>query len=277
LSPIDRRASATDAPTVRLILVLVLAAVALGACELLSLPSASQAARPCEAVFSTARCEAMLTVAAEQLGVPDAAVTALEIAPDPTPRSDGVVEALGGARAIVVIAHVGPDVSEVSMCGGLPTGPACMDDPAIGIASRIGGGYTDVPCAGEAPDTCATPLPTLDPTAVAAAEPLRVERRVIPVPAIGRHEVVLGTATLPNGVLTVAQAELADPWPDGVRVSSLGIQLEVRSLAKGRPAFENAYLHGWWPGTEEVEVVLIFEARHVEPGATIEIRDLVVG
>jgi hypothetical protein len=64
---------------------------------------------------------------------------------------------------------------------------------------------------------------------------------------------------------------------DGVRLSSEGIRLEIRSLVEGRPAFWNIHDHGWYPGTEAVEVFLVFDVRHVDPGATIEIRNVVVG
>jgi hypothetical protein len=269
---VSRVASARVAPA----LVIAVAAALAGCAALPIAPAAPRMPRSCEAVYSVDRCDAMLTAAAESLGVPDDAVTAIEIAPEPTPRSDGILETLGGARPIVVMAHVDGRVEEVLMCGGAPSGPACRDVPALGIGSPIGAGYSDVPCAGEGPEACATPLPSQDPAALAAAEALRIDRTVIRVRGIGRHEVVLGEATLANGVLTVAQADLADPWPDSVRVSSEGFLLEIRSLEDGRPAFDNEYLHGWWPGTERVEVVLVFEARRAEPGATIEIRNLVV-
>jgi hypothetical protein len=258
-----------------------LTAVIVAACGLLPgsgfAPDQPAAARPCLDVYSADRCEAMLTAAAETLGVADDDVTSIVIAPDPTPRPDGVIMTLGGARPITVLARVGADVRAVQMCGGVSTAPACSETQALVIGSAIGAGYRDVPCAGEGPTGCASPLPSLSPDAVQGARPLRIDQRVIDVPTLGRYEVLLGKAVLPNGILTTARGDLADTWPDRVRVSSSGIQLEIRSLIAGRPAFTNYYEHGWWPGTEEVEVFLAFEARHVEPGATIEIRDLVVG
>jgi hypothetical protein len=263
-----------------LALVIAIAAVVIAGCGLApalgSRPPAA-AARPCAAVYTTERCQAMLTAAAESLGVADDDVSSIDIDPDPTPRPDGILETLGGARPIVVRAHVGGTVREVSMCGGIANGPPCLDAPSWGIGSPIGGGYQDVPCAGEPPDGCATALPTLEPKAIAGSRQLRIEHLAIPVGTIGRHEVRLGQAILPNGVLTVAQGGLVDPWPDGVRLSSEGINLEVRSRVADRQAFTNLYEHGWWPGTEAVDVFLVFDARHVDPGATIEIRDVVVG
>lgn len=270
--------------TFRLIPTVVLSAALVGAAAGCSIgPFAgglAATARPCAAAYRAERCEAMLTLAAERLNVADADVTSIAIAPPPTPRPDGVLETRGGARPLVVLAQMGPDpmaVREVEMCGGLPSGPACMDDPAWAIGTSIGNGYGDVPCAGEPPAGCATPVPARDQDAIAAASALRIADRVIAVPGVGHQEVRIGEATLPNGVLTVAHADLVDPWPDGVRFSSDGIRLEIRSLVPGRPGFMNIHEHGWYPGTEAVEVLLVFDARRADPGATIEIRDLIVG
>lgn len=268
-------------PTLRsVVLVLVLAVMCIAGCRVVPTagrPPPAAIAQPCVAVYSIERCQAVLTAAAEGLGVADDEVTAIEIAPDPTPRTDGILETRGGARGIVVLARVGGAVRDVPMCMGVPSGPPCMDMPAWEITSVIGSGYSDVPCAGEPPDGCASPVPSRAPDAIAAARPLRIEQRVIASPSVGRQEVRLGNALLPNGVLTVAKAMLVDPWPDGVRLSSDGIRLEIRSLVAGRPGFWNIHEHGWYPGTEAVEVFLVFEVRHVDPGATIEIRDVVVG
>ena len=234
-------------------------------------------AQSCLAVFSVDRCEAMLTAAAERLGLADDDVTAIEIAPDPTPRPDGIRETLGGSRGITILAHVDSGAREVQICQGIPSGPACTDVQAWTIFSPIPAGYGDVPCPGELPDGCATPVPARASDAIAAAEALRITDRVISVSSVGPQEIRLGTATLPNGVLTADRAQLVDPWPDHVRLSSAGIRLEVRSLVAGRPAFHNIYDHGWYPGTEAVDVFLVFEVRHVDPGATIEIRDVFVG
>ena len=262
------------------LLVLMLAVASVAGCASFpagARPPAPAPTRTCVAVYSADRCQAMLTAAAESLGVADDEVTAIEIAPDPTPRTDGIIETLGGARPIVVLAHIRGAVREVPMCMGVASGPPCMNVPAWEIGSAIGGGYSDVPCTGEPPDGCASPVPSRAPDAIAAARPLRIAQRVIAVPSVGLYEARLGTAVLPNGVLTVAQAELADPWPDAVRLSSEGIRLEIRSQVAGRPGFWNIHEHGWYPGTEAVDVFLVFQARHVEPGATIEIRNLVVG
>jgi hypothetical protein len=154
-----------------------------------------------------------------------------------------------------------------------------MDRPAWTVRTPIGpsAGYQDIPCAGEPPDGCASPVPSPNVGTEATATPLRIDDRVIPVPEVGAYEVKLGEASLPNGILRVAGAELADPWPAALRLSNDGIRLVVRSLVPGRPPFMNLYEHGWWPGVEPVEVLLVFDVRHAGPGATLEIRDVDVG
>ena len=240
---------------------------------------AQATARPCPAIYSADRCAAILSSAAEQLGIADDDVTAVEIGPDPTPRADGILETRGGARGFAVLVHAGGKVREIQLCYGLPSGPACSDEPDLSgwtLGSAIGSGYDDIPCPGEPPAGCASPVPSPEPAALGGATALRVGDRVIPVPASGPYEIHLGEAILPNGILTEARATLVDPTPDHVRLSSAGIHLEIRSLVPGRPPFMNRYEHGWWPGTEPVEAIVVFEARHVDPGATIEIRDVLV-
>jgi hypothetical protein len=46
-------------------------------------------------------------------------------------------------------------------------------------------------------------------------------------------------------------------------------------LTGGKP-IRNIYEHGWRPGSERVEAVLVFTVAHVEPGATLGIKDLVI-
>lgn len=237
-------------------------------------PQPPSGLRPCAAVHSADRCSAMLTVAAEQLGVRDDDITSISMDLDAT-HPPGLT--LGGAWPTTVVVEVDGQLRKASMCGGLPVGPACDESPAWTIRSAVEAGYGDVPCEGEAPNGCASPLPTLAPDALRDAETLRIDQRSIDVPSIGPYRIHLGEAALANGILKVARGRLADPWPDHVHISSDGIRIEVVSKVAGRPPFENLYQHGWWPGVERVDVFLVFEARHVDPGAMIEIRDLLVG
>lgn len=239
--------------------------------------TAAATPHPCTDRYSTARCDAILSAAAEQLGIAEDDVTAVELAPDPTPRSDGILETRGGSAGFTVLLRVGSDTRTAQLCQGIPSGPACSDEPVDWVVrSVIGNGYSDVPCAGEPPAGCASPVPSPDPAAVEGASALSIASRTVAVPSVGHYEVELGRASLPNGVLTEARAELVDPSLPGIRLSSDGLSLTLRSLAPDRPAFSNRYEHGWWPGVEPVAVLLVFDARHVEPASTIELRDIVV-
>lgn len=102
------------------------------------------------------------------------------------------------------------------MCGGVPGGPACTDDPRLEARSSIdaGGGYHDVPCPdGQPPETYGTPLPPYEGAAVKAARPLSIDRLEIPTDHVGSYEVSLGEASLPNGVATSASFAFVDTWP----------------------------------------------------------------
>lgn len=255
---------------------ITIASLLVAGCGLLPLAPHQPAAalRPCADLHSADRCSAILTVAAEQLGIPDDEVSSISIDVNET-HPPGVT--LGGAWPVTVLVVVDGNVRKVSMCGGLAIGPACSESPEWTVRSSVESGYADVPCAGEAPNGCATQLPALTPDALRDAEPLRVQQRTIDIPEIGPYRVHLGEARLANGILEVAAGTLGDPWPDHVHLSSAGIRIEVVSKVEGRPPFNNLYEHGWWKGVEPVDVFLVFEARHVDAGASIEIRDVLVG
>ena len=137
-------------------------------------------------------------------------------------------------------------------------------------------GYYDVPCGavpgGEPGSSCATPLPTVNPKATAV--PLRIAAHDIPL-ATGHQELLVGHATLPNGVLSDASFSLADPTTQAFTVNG-EVQLVIRSTDPSRQPFDNAYVHGWHPGSEVVNVYLVLDVLTVQPGATLQIRDLVV-
>ncbi len=52
--------------------------------------------------------------------------------------------------------------------------------------------------------------------------------------------------------------------------------IRLRSLEPDGKPFENYYEHGWRPGVERVEAILVFEVLWSEPGAVLSIRDVVV-
>lgn len=152
----------------------------------------------------------------------------------------------------------------------------CTDNPEIPLSAPYGDGTFshDLPC--NLPGGgCPSPMPTINPRAAKAAVPLRVDARDIPITSIGPMEVDMGRATLPNGFLTDTAFTLADPHTRTFQVAE-GINLEVRSLDPSRPPLDNIYEHGWYPGTEDVEVYLVMDVTSFTPGAMLEVRDLVV-
>lgn len=157
----------------------------------------------------------------------------------------------------------------------------CTDRPEIPLYAPYGsgGGYHDVPCGavpgGEPGSACATPMPAIAPDAAAAAVPLEIVAHAYPITTLGPQEILVGRATLPNGILSDARFSLADPFTRAFSVRD-GISLVVRSLDPSRPPFVNIYEHGWYSGTEQVEVYLVLDVTTLTPGARIEVRDLVV-
>ena len=252
---------------------LVAAALVLAGCDAIAgiFPAPPRGPEPCGQKFNAVRCLAMTDTAAQQLHTTREDVVAVDIAPDPTPEvRDGVtiLQTRGGAAPIVLIVTLADGTKrQVSMCGGIPSGPACSDDPQIDLhAMSLEGGYHDVP-------EGSSPVPSVAPDDVEMATELRIDRLDIPIDRTGRHEVVLGEAWLPNGLLTTAEFALVDDWPAGVTILEGGVSLEVRSQLDGRP-IRNIYEHGWREGIEGVEAVLVFDVFRFDPGATLSIQDV---
>jgi hypothetical protein len=221
----------------------------------------------------------MTDVAASAVGLTRDDVTAVVIVPDPPPK-DGMLVTIGGAAQIDVrITRTDGTTSDARMCGGIPSGPACTDDPRLEARSVVGDGegYHDVPCPDDMqPEDCGTPLPTFEAAAVVAARPLSVSHVSIPIDHIGPYEVSLGQASLPNGVVSVASFGFVDTWPLDLSLEDGVAQIELHSLeANGKP-FQNYYDHGWRPGVERVDAVLVFHVLWFTKGAALNVRDIVV-
>jgi hypothetical protein len=235
--------------------------------------------QPCREVYSTQRCLAMTDEAASRIDRTRDDVTSIVIVPEPTMK-DGVLITRGGAAPINVrLTFRDGTTANTPMCFGIPSGPACMDEPRLEARSSVadGGGYHDVPCSEPPPpEGCGTPLPTFKAAAVAAARPLSVARLAIPIDHLGSYEVPLGEASLSNGVVTVASFEFAEDWPLDVSPSEGVAQIDLRSLEPDGKPFQNYYDHGWRPGVERVEAVLVFEVLRFDKGAVLGIRDVVV-
>ena len=113
-------------------------------------------------------------------------------------------------------------------------------------------------------------LPTIDPAAAAEARPLDIATLDIPIDHIGSYSITLGTAVLPNGILSTATFGLIDDTPSDVLISGDGMLLSVTSL-DGGPPFDNYYSRGWRAGTESVQAMLTFTVEWFEPGAMLQV------
>jgi hypothetical protein len=236
----------------------------------------------CEAMsFATDRCLAVVERAREQAGLAWDDIAKVSIS---APPPGGAF--LGGGHSVALVTFVLLDGSAREQdvgCAGIggQYSLVCTDRPEILVTGPYGrgGGYTDIPCGatpgGEPGSACATPMPTIDPDAAAKAVPLEIAAHDYPIAATGHVEIEVGRATLPNGILSDARFDLADRFTRAFTVEG-GIRLEIRSLDPSRPPFENVYEHGWYPGTEEVEVYLVLDVVSFTPGAALQVRDLVV-
>ncbi len=235
--------------------------------------------KSCSQVYSKERCLAMTDEAASRSGRTRNDVTDVEIVPDPTPE-DGILVTLGGAAPINVrLSFTDGTTTDTPLCFGIPSGPACMDEPQLEARSMLGegGGYHDVPCPdGAAPQTCGTPLPTLQPAAVAGARPLSVARLEIPIDHLGTYEVPLGEVSFPNGIATAASLEFAETWPLDVSLRDGVAYIGLRSLEPDGKPFQNYFDHGWRSGVERAQAVLTFEVLWFKEGAVLDLRDIAV-
>jgi hypothetical protein len=242
-------------------------ALASTGCSLLT--TMRNGAQSCGEVYGTNQCLAIADHAAAEVSKTRADVMAIAILPK---RDAG--GALVGPPIRVRVAFADGTTHDSSMCGGISISPECQSDPEL--RAFVAGGSRDVPCNGEAPGDCATPLPSVAQGAAEAATPLEIDRRDIPIDHVGSYTVTLGRASLPDGILTEASFRFDEAWPTDIALKDGEARIEVRSLESDGKPFANYYQHGWRPGVERVESVLIFDVLWFEPGATLTIQDVVV-
>jgi hypothetical protein len=235
--------------------------------------------QPCGQVYSVRRCLAIADAATASSEATRDDVDTIVIVPSPRPKDDHIVQTLGGAAPITVRLVMRDGTTfDTQMCAGIPSGPACSDEAPTWESGGdlIGSGYHDVPCAGEPPDGCPTAVPSIDPDVALAATSIVVPSRSIPIDHVGAYEVSLGTGSLANGILTQATYRLADPWPVDVTFGEGWPRLELRSLESDGQPFQNVYEHGWRDGLERIEAVMVFDVKRFDPGATVDVLEVVV-
>ena len=262
----------------RLAAALIAAVAVVAGCALLPPARAGGGADPtgCAALkFSERRCQAVVARARDEAAIGAQIVTGFKV----LPRTDDNSARLGGqmvARVRFDLAAGANVVQEVWCTGvGSVDDLACQDDPQIMLT---GGVDHDIPCFGENPagdpSDCATLPPTPPPAAMAAAQPLRVGVLDIPLDHVGKYEIEVGQAGLPNGYLSRREFKLADGRPTNFWING-GVLLDVRPTIHGRPPVGSIYRDGF-KGTEAVAVFLVFDVTETSPGAVLKVRDLVV-
>jgi hypothetical protein len=250
----------------RLIAMSAAAALVTTACSLLPKPTAVAQPKPCAAVYSVARCQALTDAVAADVGKNRGDVVGIAIVPDPVPEGMNLG---AGWHILVRIALRDGSTHDRKICGGVPHEPACSDEPHLESRSSVEGGYRDIPAG-------STPLPTLEPSSVKRASPIAIDTLSIPIERQGEYEIVLGEGSLPSGVWTTGSFDFAEGWPDDVALRDGKVRLGLTSLEPDGKPFENYYMHGWRPGVERVRATLTFDVLWFAPGATLEIRNVVV-
>ncbi len=247
------------------LLLLTLVALLAAGCDALPGGVGPAVPRPCPAAFSTARCDAILVWAANA-GIDPTQVVNVEIVPLPTPEFQFPPDRRIGVR--LSLAGGGTE-DTVIQCAGLAGAfdPPCMETPGLRLSISAGEAYHDVPVG-------ATEVPEADASAVAAAKALPIDRIEIPISRTGQQRVLLGQASLANGIIRSAPADLAEDWPANV-VFTGGLTVEITPAAGGDPIW-NIYEHGWREGVELVDVTVVFDAALVRPGAVLTLIDVIV-
>jgi hypothetical protein len=235
-----------------------------GCADLFSAPAG--VARPCGEAFVVQRCEAILVAAADLLQVDPATVATVTILPDP-PTKEGVIG--GGRTTNVRLTFADGRSRDTSFgCPGVSAAyrPECMPEPHLVLSDLIEGGYRDTP-------EGATPMPEIDPEAMAQAVPLLVPRLELPIDAAGPQRIRLGEVALANGIVQEATFGVEGAWPAGLVLRGGSVRMELVGVGETEPIW-NIYEHGWVEGTERVEVFLVFDVGLVRPGARLVVLDV---
>jgi hypothetical protein len=228
--------------------------------------------------LSRERCEAIVESIARQHDIDPSAASEIWLLGDPGCGDDPHILCARTTSFVVRVRFVLPGhgaIEDSQFCGvGGQFSILCTDNPEIRLSAPTLDGYRDIPCSGEPPDGCASPVPTVVPATASHAVPLHVPTIGIPLDREGRYDIPLGQAVLPNGILTEGSFTLADAHQTGYTLEDGVIALVVAG-PDGKP-ISNVYEQGWRDGTETVQVSLKFSVAGFEPGAVIRVRDVVV-
>lgn len=226
----------------------------------------------CDALgFSATRCRLVVVRALEQANppVPAGGVAAARMSPATPPAPS-----LGSFPVAMVTFDLvrGGSVDVEVRCGLTLSDRACNPEASILVRAGVD---RDVPCNVEpSGQACATPPPPPRPASVRASTGLAVPAIDVPIDRLGRYELLVGTAQLPDGVLSERSLMLVDPRPTTYWIEP-GIELQVRPDLPGRPAIGNIYRDPF-DGPEPVRVYLVFDVVEFQPGAVLMVRDLTV-
>lgn len=253
---------------------LIVASVALAGCGLIGLGGPSGGPYPgacADLGFGERQCKAIVERARGDVGLYPFAPTSIDILPPP---NDGQAS-LGGGMISRVRFHLADGMErtvEVWCVGvGDPDGACSSSDPTI----TIGAGHVDgdVPCTGEAHETCASFPPTPRPEVVAKARPLRVPVLDIPLDHVGSYRIEVGEVGLPDGAFTGSSASVADERPTSFWIE--GAQLVIEPVDPARPPI-GSILREPFDGVERARVFLDFDVTEFTPGAVLQVRDIEV-
>jgi hypothetical protein len=148
-------------------------------------------------------------------------------------------------------------------------GAACNEDPA-GITVPPDEIANQTPRA-----TCQAPFPSPDPSTAAAEQPLVVASMDVPIDHVGAYSVPLGRGTLANGLLEETSMSASDANPLSFFLRG-PVWLDLTSLKAGGRPFDDYLMHGRVEGTEPFSARLTFEVMAFDPGALLQIRDVVI-
>jgi hypothetical protein len=258
----------------RLIVLLAVAVITVTGCGIGSILGSSGGRYPgacAELRFSDRQCAAMVRRAEDTSGIRADDVVAVDILP---PKIDGN-QRLGGRMISRVRFHLGSGeiwTEEIWCVGvGSDSDRVCREDAHIPL--WIGVNH-DIPCSGDPPEGCATLPPTPGAAARALARPLHVPSIDVPIDHLGRYEIEVGAAGLPDGVLSQHSGTLAEASPTTFWIDE-GVRLEVRPVDPSRPPVGSVYREPF-DGVEPVTVFLVFDVTEFTAAAVLQVRDIVV-